>query len=598
MDKNCPPKKIGTLIEKWILFLDRAPLWVLGFGLLAVDLLPCLILGKGAVFPIHDQLDETLLAYTLNGKYLGTGSDFLPEMLGGINASGLQPSAVLFVPLYRILPPFTAFLIQWSIVILAAFFGMYFCTRELTGSNILAAAAAVWFSMLPSPPIYGLSVAGVPLLLCCILWLFQGKKRWLSFFLILLFGLTTHLVLIGYVVLSLWLFALLWIEIKNRWKKRPGRWLPWLGFGWLTFIYLIVNRSLFLELILKRSTYTSHREELVNYSAPFWQTVGNVFLNSAQHAQSFHKYFILPVLFFLILGGLFYRRMKSAERKRFAAALGGMILLILIAVFYGVCFWQPVVAWKNHVSGFLRYFQADRFYWLYPAGWCLEFILCFSLWWNLSAESETSGWLSRINSHLVKAAVLAALLFPAWLELKPETYLYLNVNQINNGSEITGYISWDSFFAEDLMRELENAIGRDITSYRVAHLGISPAPALMHGFYTADGYSNNYPLEYKHQFRKVIAAELEKNEATRLYFDQWGSRCYLFNGSSGATWMLGKKQKIVYEKLDFDMDALRSLNCEYLFSCGEILNADDLGIKCLGYFETETSYWGIWLYQL
>ena len=60
-------------------------------------------------------------------------------------------------------------------------------------------------------------------------------------------------------------------------------------------------------------------------------------------------------------------------------------------------------------------------------------------------------------------------------------------------------------------------------------LGISPAPALMHGFYTVDGYSNNYPLEYKHRFREVIAPEIEKNEEVRVYFDTWGNRCYLFN---------------------------------------------------------------------
>ena len=55
------------------------------------------------------------------------------------------------------------------------------------------------------------------------------------------------------------------------------------------------------------------------------------------------------------------------------------------------------------------------------------------------------------------------------------------------------------------MQEIDDAIGRDKSTYRVAHLGISPAPALMHGFYTVDGYSNNYPLEYKHRFREVIA---------------------------------------------------------------------------------------------
>lgn len=176
--------------------------------------------------------------------------------------------------------------------------------------------------------------------------------------------------------------------------------------------------------------------------------------------------------------------------------------------------------------------------------------------------------------------------------------MYLNVNQINNGSGITGYISWESWFSEDLMQEIDDAIGRDKSTYRVAHLGISPAPALMHGFYTVDGYSNNYPLEYKHRFREVIAPEIEKNEEVRVYFDTWGNRCYLFNSITGNYMRLQKGNTLVYEGLEFDMEALRELGCEYLFSGAEIGDADRMGMELVGYFETEDSYWGIWVYRL
>jgi hypothetical protein len=198
----------------------------------------------------------------------------------------------------------------------------------------------------------------------------------------------------------------------------------------------------------------------------------------------------------------------------------------------------------------------------------------------------------------IRAVVLVLFLLPTLQLIKTNSYLYLNVNQINNGSGVTGYISWESYYAEELMGNLEEAIGRDMSSYRVAHLGMNPAPALMHGFYTVDGYSNNYSLEYKHQFRQVIARELTKNEETRLYFDEWGNRCYLFNGATGNAWLLGKQLEILYEKLEFDMEALKGLGCEYLFSCGEILNPGELGLSLMGYFETEESYWGVWLYEV
>ncbi len=588
--------KLRLKLNRCICFLDRMPLWWVGLLLLGVTFAPYLILGEGSVFPIHDQLDETLMTYVLNARHWGT--DFFPEPLGGIRASGMQPSAVLFIPLYRFLPVFAAFVTQYFIVSLTGFLGMYASVKEITDSSILATAMAGCFCMLPIQPVYGLSVLGVPLLLYCFLCLYQKKHPVGSFLGILFFGLTTHLVLIGYVALFFWFVEILW----EFFRKRNNLWIC-LGFVWLVGIYVGVNANLFGELVLGKGSYVSHREELVNHGAPFWETVKSVFLDSAQHAPSLHRGLIWPILVMLILGLLFYRKLNGKERTRLLAAWLGMAVLAGIALLYGICLSGPVASFKNGCSGFLRYFQLERFYWLYPAGWYLEFSLSFSIWWQYgkeeSGQEKTDGAGGRWEVQpVVKLCALVLLLFPTMREIGLESDFYLNVNQINNGSAVTGYITWESYYAKDLMEQLDQAIGRDLSDYRVAHLGMSPAPALMYGFYTVDGYSNNYPLEYKHRFRRVIEKELVKNEQTRLYFDEWGSRCYLFNGVTGNAWMLGKDQNISYEGLQFDLDALRKLGCEYIFSAGEILDSTKMGLDFLGYYETDTSYWGVWLYQL
>lgn len=41
-------------------------------------------------------------------------------------------------------------------------------------------------------------------------------------------------------------------------------------------------------------------------------------------------------------------------------------------------------------------------------------------------------------------------------------------------------------------------------------VGIYPAAAAYNGFHCLDGYSNNYPLEYKHAFRQIMEGELDK----------------------------------------------------------------------------------------
>lgn len=623
-------KQINTKGNEIIAKLDNLPLWWVGFVLLAIVLVPNLILGEGSVFTVHDQLDESMMNYVLTARHPGEGT--LPEMLGGINASGLAPSAVLFSLLYRVMTPFHAFLCTYALLIVCGFLGMYFAVRELSESSILAALCAGIFCMLPLYPVYGLSQMGIPLILYAFLCLWKKKHIPLALALTVLFGLTSHLVYTGYAVLGLWFLALLAAMVSNcggqgrgRLRRggtdsdasdsgvsdsdspvgglpqsrgrRFGKWhraKTWcdVGFVLLLLTYVLTNLNLIAEILFGRTLdgqpcYVSHREEMVNSAMPFWRTVRDVFTGSAQHAPAYHEKLILPIFLLLILGGVFYKRLNDRARKQYHLALCGMLVLVLIALFYGVCKSGPVVDWKNSVTGFLHYFQMERFYWLYPAGWYLELALSFSVWW-------TAGRKQRV----LQCLVLALVILPTADTVLHNSYFYMNVNQKNNGSGITGYISWESYYAEELMGQIEDAIGRDMSTYRVGHLGISPAPSLMHGFYTVDGYSNNYPLSYKHAFRRVIAAELEMAPETAVYFDKWGNRCYLFNSQTGNYWMLEKGSGVVYQGLQFDMAALTELGCEYLFSGGEIADADRMGLRSRGYFETEDSYWGIWLYEL
>ena len=69
----------------------------------------------------------------------------------------------------------------------------------------------------------------------------------------------------------------------------------------------------------------------------------------------------------------------------------------------------------------------------------------------------------------------------------------------------------------------------DVSQYRVVSLGIDPAAAYYQGFYCLDGYLNNYSLDYKDKFRKIIQPELDKSEYLADYYDDRGNRCYLYS---------------------------------------------------------------------
>ena len=103
--KMARSRELIRKIDKGIMRLDQLPLWWVGAILAVAVFIPFFILGEGSVFPIHDQLDETIMAYVLNARHLWEKTAFFPELLGGIPVSGMQPSAVLFIPLYAVTGP-------------------------------------------------------------------------------------------------------------------------------------------------------------------------------------------------------------------------------------------------------------------------------------------------------------------------------------------------------------------------------------------------------------------------------------------------------------------------------------------------------------
>lgn len=716
------------------------------------------LLGKNCIFEINDQLDETLFTYVLNAKYLFSGVKSYPEMLGGVPKGGMSVSACLFIPLYRLFPVFEAFMIQYVIVVATAYIGMYLCVKELTGSGFIGFLCGGMFMFLPYQPVYGLSVVGGPLIFYAFLCLYRQKHVIIDGLLILYFALGANLVLLGYVALGFVLLADIWILIKwvkkdrylpdgeRCWTEREGRsagedeerreqrcdslgiprttaeiinrnkWFL-LGSLELVLVYIIVNFHLFSELLLGSGGYVSHREEMViTGNSDFWGCVKDVFLNSAQHAFSFHQKLILPILAVIVFYAFRWkrwRRQAAGQQRRPGENIGGkkrlksvhaeynggipadvnkeaagerwtdfseeeienarqcqimyvwLVLIILIniltALFYGFCQSQAVVDFRNSVSGFFHYFSPQRVYWIYPTTWYVAAGLAAGLirrdhdflngkrrreeteevaaspfrqtsgtghnirktsdtgnniWKpfgtgnNIGKTSDTgyniwkpSGTGRKIAGDIFAWLLICAVLTPTVWQIRQNSIWILNKSQYKNNCSV-GLMSWADYFAEGLMQEIETAIfektGQTQEEYRVASLGMCPAVALEAGFYCIDGYSNNYSLEYKHEFREIIEAELEKCPPMESYFDGWGSRCYLFTEESQNYYYLVKDADFRYESLELDTEKMRKLGCKYLFSAAEIEegNAEKLGIELFGAFETEESYYKVWVYGI
>ena len=132
----------------------------------------------------------------------------------------------------------------------------------------------------------------------------------------------------------------------------------------------------------------------------------------------------------------------------------------------------------------------------------------------------------------------------------------------------------------------------------MASVGLYPAVPLYNGFYCIDGYSNNYDMEYKEQFRKIISKELEKNSTIKQYYDTWGNRCYIFSAELGKSYLFTKGSNRVVENLELSAEALKELGCDYIFAGLEIKNPNQSGLEYVETFTDPDSPYRIFLYRV
>ncbi len=166
-----------------------------------------------------------------------------------------------------------------------------------------------------------------------------------------------------------------------------------------------------------------------------------------------------------------------------------------------------------------------------------------------------------------------------------------------------GLLSFRDYYAIGVMEQVEAYLleqtGQKPEDYRVVSLGIDPAAALYQGFYCLDGYSNNYSLEYKHSFRRIIAPELEKSQYLQEYFDDWGNRLYLFSAECPGYYTI-EKNGFYFQDYALDVSALKELGGKYLLSAAWIENGEETGLRLVREepFETQDSYYRIFLYEI
>lgn len=573
-------------MKSFKLYQSRYFFPVCGLLLVTLGYMPYIILGKGSVFCVTDQLDGDILTYVLSAKHLFDGKTIFPEIMCGISHKSLIPPSILSTLLYVIFSPFYAFLINQYLLSLAAFIGMYLLCNYLLQNKPVSFCTAVLFAYLPIFSVYGLSVTGAPLLLYALLKLYENKKqkRLLYYGIVVLYCFSSAFHLTGYAIVGGTILISLVSLIKGNKKNE--------FFGatlLLLFGYLIQDYPLLLQILGIGAREVSHREEFVIAGMNFGEAFSTMFVNGFAHGVSYHKFIILPAILTSVYGLCRYQNLSAKRRKEIKLIWGLLSAAAAIALFFALFHCHTIVNLRNHIGGILKSFQADRVYWFYPVIWYLILAcMCAFIYEQMHRK--------HIAQILCLSLFAVTGLFVLW-----NSDFKKNFRQMIN-SETSNQITWKDFYSEDLFLEIADFVkaqkGLSQDEYRVACVGFHPAVAVMNGFYTIDGYSNNYSLDYKHKFREVIAYELSQNEYNRIYFDEWGNRCYIFASDYNGNIILGKDNHAVLHDFILQNQKLRELGCRYIFSAGEIAEPELSGLTLCRVFEREDSYYRIYLYAV
>ena len=570
---------------------------VIGVLIVILTNLPFFILGKNCVIDVHEQLDGELVAYILGSKYMFTGTSVFPEFLGGLPAQALTPPSYGTLLFYKLFDPLYAYLINQLFVTILGFIGMYFWSVRLTGKRFISLFSAVLFSLLPFFTVYGISVSGIPLVALAFFNLGDfGKREYksgreritvfvLSYLSIAVYCVFSSLILCGYAVCAVYMLAAIIALVTKKKSKigKEGVIRIWAGFILLCGIFLLFNRNLILQILIPDKGFLSHKSEVVLNSENFIEKFIGLFVKGADAVPSLH-FFIFIMAFAAIIGFI----ASGKVNRYYVAMVIGVLLALLIALFSAFMSSKAVVDRLNEMSGAVKAFQIDRFYWLYPFIWYTVFALIGTI------------LTERFPKYKIGFIVFLVLALPtAGYVLKESQF---KENALEFVRKESTALTWDDFFCEEEFKEVGDYIkdeyGLEQSEYRVGCLGIEPSIALYNGFYTIDGYSNNYELSYKHRFRNVIAKELEKNDYNRVYFDNWGNRCYLLSSEYYGIRLMTKYEHAHYDNLELNTSALKDLGCRFILSAGEIAEAEAKGYKLCKTFDSYDYSYFIYLYEV
>jgi len=567
--------------------------------MLTASFLPFLILGYDSYFIIHDNLDCLYVPLKLvsSPEVIFNYTHILKEIMNGIPRDAL-PSGMNFVSiLFYFFSDYHAYVINIIVVRIIAFWGMYFLLSEIdtTGErSVFHSILSMIYGLLPFYSIFGISIAGLPVLLLAILYALHNKKIIFAYLIFLIYPLYSNFTLIGVFVLGVYFAFIVYQFII---KKVNGNSLfdlkhLFYGFILILIVYCFVEKSFFISIL--GSDYVSHRvawnelTSLNNHNIfDSLKSMYEMFFFGFYHSSNpIFPFAIFSVLLFPLI---LLKKTFSSEKKYFIILIS---LSVIFSFIYGLYSFKGSY-WIKNIFPFLRYSNFGRFYMLNSLIYFMMFYFGSIILCHFLSKKRT---LALVIIPLFLIVQLRFALAGTGFQNEILVNWKLLKSKVMSDNINSDIITYKKYFDNKLFDTIKHAIGYK-DHYKSISIGIYPSVALANGINAADAYLPNYPLKYKNDFYKIISEELKKDKNIESYYVNWGSRCYAFSSQLGKKFNYGKKTpKPESIELDYDWRQAKKMGIRFIFSAVKIDN--NANLKNIGYFSSDDSYWEIWVYEI
>ncbi len=581
----------NKIFDKWY--------WVfIGLFLLSVSAV-YVVFGENSHIAVHDNLDLFVAQFRMlknTDSFFSHGVDV--PFLGGVTRDNLPSELSLYTLLYFLFPSFAAYIIGYLIKVVTAVVSVCLLAKEWYGAEWvqyrpLAALMGLVYGILNVFPAFGIPFASIPFALYLLLRIYRKPSAG-PYILLFCYPFVSYFSYFGFFILAYLFAGMIWIGIRD--KKMPvslAGALCVLALGYVCFEYRLFYTMLFGGVETIRSTMVEAdltAGEILAQGADVW-------MHGVFHAQSDHEKLVLWICmaYFIWLNGKYIAGKKI---KSMFSDIYNLLMFVLAfnSMIYGVYNWGAFRRLVETLLPPLKGFQFNRTIFFNPFLWYGAFFIVLQRVYSYVLKMEKG----KMRFLLGRAVYGLLLLAMAVVLFTPSRYNDLYFTCKNKALELlkgkeTDEMNYREFYSEDLFAWIKEDIGYQ-GEWSAAY-GFHPAVLEYNGICTLDGYLGFYPQQYKEDFRKIIAPALERVEASRLYYDNWGARAYLYPGTDLSAVSSSKSFTVTDRDLYVDARAFEDLGGVYIFSRFEFGNAQEAGFYLVKAYGREGAPYAVYVYR-